>query len=72
MRKPILVIGLPSVYSQEAMQSINDIFDKHLELKKEYHVLVFDRTEKFEAHVLNGEYDDIKNIEDFMNELRND
>jgi hypothetical protein len=73
MTKPIFIISLGQKLSDDNFQRIRRIIDEHAALSKEYHVLVFDTDPcGNQFHVLNGEFDDIQDLEDYIKELKNE
>ena len=70
MAKPIFVISLGLRLSAEAYQSMKALLNNIAELKKEYHILIFDGDPKGnQYHVLNGEFDDIIDLEEYINQI---
>ena len=66
--KPIFVIQYGGRLSDDAFAEMKRVIPK--ELKNEYHMLVVDGAEYTTCMVLNGDRDDIQNLEDYLKELK--
>jgi hypothetical protein len=73
MAKPIFIISLFGRISNDHYIELKKRIEKCTKLMEDYHVLVFDNEPEGNNYcVLNGEYDDIQDLEEYIEQLKNE
>ena len=73
MAKPIFIISLNARISNEHFIEMKKRLERITKLTEDYHVLVFDNDPTGNNFcVLNGEYDDIQDLEEYIKQLKDE